>query len=74
MPALPFAPNNGSGKMVNEHLKLKKKILRCVLSEMSKMDLNKTPPHMAHFIHQYIKGTQIDDPYRSLKKNSISSL
>ncbi|HHV35811.1 MAG TPA: DUF89 family protein [Syntrophomonadaceae bacterium] len=58
-----------AAKMVNETPETQEKILRCVLSEMSKMDLNKTPPHMAHFIHQYIKkATQIDDPYRSLKK------
>jgi uncharacterized protein with ATP-grasp and redox domains len=56
-------------KMVNETPETQEMILRCVLSEMSKMDLNKTPPHMAHFIHQYIKkATQIDDPYRALKK------
>jgi uncharacterized protein with ATP-grasp and redox domains len=39
-------------KMVNETPETQEMILRCVLSEMSKMDLNKTPPHMAHFIHQ----------------------
>ena len=44
-----------AAKMVNETPETQEKILRCVLSEMSKMDLNKTPPHMAHFIHQYIK-------------------
>lgn len=58
-----------AAKMVTESSETQEKILRYVLTEMSKMDMSEPSPYMAQVIYRYIrKITQIDDPYLEVKK------
>ncbi|MBW1821687.1 MAG: DUF89 family protein, partial [Deltaproteobacteria bacterium] len=63
-----------AARIATSEEKLQEKILRGVLSAVSKMDLNKTPPVMGQYIHRLIReisGSQ--DPYKKLK-DSFNSL
>lgn len=58
-----------AAKMVTESSETQEKILRYVLTEMSKMDMSDPSPYMAQVIYRYIREiTQIDDPYLEVKK------
>ncbi len=47
----------------------REKIIREVLVKMSEMELDKTPPHLAHFIHGLIKElSDVGDPYKEIKQ------
>lgn len=57
-----------AASMMTESQDIQEKVLRRVLTEMAVMDLNKTPPHMARLIHQYVReALDIADPYQALK-------
>lgn len=59
-----------AASMMTESQEIQEKVLRRVLTEMTVMDLNKTPPHMARLIHQYVKEVlNIPDPYQDLKRD-----
>ncbi len=58
-----------AAKMVTDSPEIQEKILRYVLNEMSRMDMSEPSPYMAQVIYRYIREiTQIDDPYREIKK------
>ena len=58
-----------AAKMVTDSPEIQEKILRYVLAEMSRMDMSEPSPYMAQVIYRYIrKITQVDDPYREIKK------
>lgn len=57
-----------AASMMTDSQIIQEKVIRKVLGEMARMDLNKTPPHMAQLIHRYIKeALDIEDPYQALK-------
>jgi len=45
------------------------KILREVLSFLSKVDWNKTPPELAHVVHKLIRSYN-EDPFKDIKRKS----
>lgn len=60
-----------SARLVTRNRELHEKILRKVLSYISKMDLSQPPPFMSRKIHNVIrKLTGVKDPYAKIKKQS----
>ena len=55
-------------RMVTDDEAVQEKVIRQVLLETARIDLQKTPPHMARIIHRHIKEALGNiDPYKDIK-------
>lgn len=55
-------------RMVSDDEKVQDEVIKTTLQEISRMDLNESPPYMARIIHNYVKEVvKCTDPYQDIK-------